>query len=73
MTNDFLMHCLDMLTQHNRKTACLSPDHTFACMEQDVWSGDETKLFRVQCSVYLVESSLASDDPLPQKHKAIPN
>ena len=31
-----------MLTQHNRKTACLSPDYTFAIHELGVWSGDET-------------------------------
>ena len=31
-----------MLTQHNRKTACLSPDHTLAIRELGVWSGDET-------------------------------
>ena len=34
---------MNMLTQHNRKTARLSPDHTFAHMELGVWSGDETK------------------------------
>ena len=33
-----------MLTQHNRKTARLSPDYTFAIRELGVWSGDETKL-----------------------------
>ena len=32
-----------MLTQHNRKTARLSPDHTFTISELGVWSGDETK------------------------------
>ena len=31
-----------MLTQHNRKTARLSPDYTFAIRELGVWSGDET-------------------------------
>ena len=31
-----------MLTQHNRKTARLSPDYTFAIHELGVWSGDET-------------------------------
>ena len=33
-----------MLTQHNRKTARLSPDYTFAIRELGVWSGDETTL-----------------------------
>ena len=32
-----------MLTQHNRKTARLSPDYTLAIHELGVWSGDETK------------------------------
>ena len=32
-----------MLTQHNRKTARLSPDYTFTIRELEVWSGDETK------------------------------
>ena len=31
-----------MLTQHNRKTARLSPDYTFKICELGVWSGDET-------------------------------
>ena len=31
-----------MLTQHNRRTARLSPDYTFAIRELGVWSGDET-------------------------------
>ena len=31
-----------MLTQHNRNTARLSPDHTIAIHELGVWSGDET-------------------------------
>ena len=31
-----------MLTQHNRKTARLSPDYTFAIRQLGVWSGDET-------------------------------
>ena len=31
-----------MLTQHNRKTARLSPDYTFTIRELGVWSGDET-------------------------------
>ena len=33
-----------MLTQHNRKTARLSPDYTFTIRELGVWSGDETIL-----------------------------
>ena len=35
-----------MLTQHNRKTARLSPDvdYTFAIRELRVWSGDETSM-----------------------------
>ena len=33
-----------MLTQHNRKTAHLSPDNTFAIRELGVWSGDEIML-----------------------------
>ena len=32
-----------MLTQHNRKTARLSPDYTFAIRELGVLSGDETR------------------------------
>ena len=32
-----------MLTQHNRKTARLSPDYTLAIRELGVWSGDETR------------------------------
>ena len=32
-----------MLTQHNRKSARLSPDYTLAIRELGVWSGDETR------------------------------
>ena len=31
-----------MLTQPNRKTACLSSDYTFMIRELGVWSGDKT-------------------------------
>ena len=31
-----------MLTQHNLRTARLSPDYTFVIRELGVWSGDET-------------------------------
>ena len=37
-----------MLTQHNRKTARLSPDYTLAIRELGVWSGDETKVSMTQ-------------------------
>ena len=36
-----------MMTQHNRKTARLSPDYTFAIRELGVWSGDETNIENV--------------------------
>ena len=40
-----------MLTQHNRKTARLSPDYTLAIRELGVWSGDETSPVKDYCTM----------------------
>ena len=53
-----------MLTQHNRKTARLSPDYTFAIRELGVWSGDETiELVKYIFTIPGVKFFL-SEDPL---------
>ena len=51
-----------MLTQHNRKTARLSPDYTLAIRELGVWSGAETTCTTMVQSSEVIEERMLRHD-----------